>query len=427
MKRILVVILALVMTVGLLAGCSGKQPSSETGSNSSSPESNVSDSDKGTTSEKKDLTLWYYWETEKHQQTLDRVIKEFNNSQNGISVTAQYIPFADFKKVLSIGAASTELPDIVIIDSPDHAAYAAMGIFADLTDKLKDWDGLNQYYEGPINSCKLDGKLYGVPFGSNCLALFYNEDMLKAANCDVPTNWEELREVAKKTTKDGVFGFAMCCLQNEEGTFNFMPWMWSTGTSSFEINNSNSIKALTLVRDLIKDGSMSKEVINWTQGDVMNQFISGNIAMMINGPWQVPTMREQAPDLNWNVALIPKDAQNASVLGGENFAVIKGDNENEALEFIKFAADANMLKSYIDDFGYIAARKDVAETQFTDDEIMKVFINQMQYAQPRGPHERWPEISNAISLAVNEVITDVSTPEDAAKKAQGTIDEIMGK
>jgi len=427
MKRILVVILALVMTVGLLAGCSGKQPSSETGSNSSSPESNVSDSDKGTTSEKKDLTLWYYWETEKHQQTLDRVIKEFNNSQNGISVTAQYIPFADFKKVLSIGAASTELPDIVIIDSPDHAAYAAMGIFADLTDKLKDWDGLNQYYEGPINSCKLDGKLYGVPFGSNCLALFYNEDMLKAANCDVPTNWEELREVAKKTTKDGVFGFAMCCLQNEEGTFNFMPWMWSTGTSSFEINNSNGIKALTLVRDLIKDGSMSKEVINWTQGDVMNQFISGNIAMMINGPWQVPTMRKQAPDLNWNVALIPKDAQNASVLGGENFAVIKGDNENEALEFIKFAADANMLKSYIDDFGYIAARKDVAETQFTDDEIMKVFINQMQYAQPRGPHERWPEISNAISLAVNEVITDVSTPEDAAKKAQGTIDEIMGK
>lgn len=427
MKRILVVILALVMTVGLLAGCSGKQPSSETGSNSSSSGTDTSSTDKGTTSQKKNLTLWYYWETEKHQQTLDRVIKEFNNSQNGISVTAQYIPFADFKKVLSIGAASTELPDIVIIDSPDHAAYAAMGIFADLTDKLKDWDGLNQYYEGPINSCKLDGKLYGVPFGSNCLALFYNEDMLKAANCDVPTNWEELREVAKKTTKDGVCGFAMCCLQNEEGTFNFMPWMWSTGTSSFEINNSNGIKALTLVRDLIKDGSMSKEVINWTQGDVMNQFISGNIAMMINGPWQVPTMREQAPDLNWNVALIPKDAQNASVLGGENFAVIKGDNENEALEFIKFAADANMLKSYIDDFGYIAARKDVAETQFTDDEIMKVFINQMQYAQPRGPHERWPEISNAISLAVNEVITDVSTPEDAAKKAQGTIDEIMGK
>ncbi|HHW01147.1 MAG TPA: ABC transporter substrate-binding protein [Clostridiaceae bacterium] len=427
MKRFLVVILALVITVGLLAGCSGKQPSSKTDTGTSTPETDTSGSDKEPASEKKSLTLWYYWETIKHQETLDRVIKDFNSSQDKAEVTARYIPFADFKKVLSIGAAATELPDIVIIDSPDHAAYAAMGIFADLTDKLKDWDGLDQYYEGPINSCKLDGRLYGVPFGSNCLALFYNEDMLKEANCDVPTNWDELRDVAKKTTKDGVFGFAMCCLQNEEGTFNFMPWMWSTGTSSFEINNPNGIKALTFVKDLIEDGSMSKEVINWTQGDVMNQFISGNIAMMINGPWQVPTMREQAPDLNWNVALIPKDAQYASVLGGENFAVIKGDNEDAALEFVKFAADAEKLKSYIDDFGYIAARRDVAETQFTDDAIMKVFIDQLQYAQPRGPHERWPEISNAISLAVNEVITGASTPENAASKAQNTIDGIIGK
>ena len=72
---------------------------------------------------------------------------------------------------------------------------------------------------------------------------------------------------------------------------------------------------------------MPREVINWTQGDVMNQFISGNLAMMIS-PWQVPTMREQAPTSSGtNVALIPADAQNASVLGGENFAVIAGGNQ----------------------------------------------------------------------------------------------------
>mgnify|MGYP000273193676 FL=1 len=81
---------------------------------------------------------------------------------------------------------------------------------------------------------------------------------------------------------------------------------------------------MTLVKDLVDAGSMSKEVINWTQGDVMNQFISGNIAMMVNGPWQVPTMREQAPDLNWDVTLLPKDAEYASCLGGENFGVIDG-------------------------------------------------------------------------------------------------------
>lgn len=93
------------------------------------------------------------------------------------------MPFADFKKQLSIGATADVLPDIVIIDSPDHASYAAMGIFADVTGKFD----VSTFYEGPINSCTLDGVLYGIPFGSNCLALYYNEDMLAAAGCEVPT------------------------------------------------------------------------------------------------------------------------------------------------------------------------------------------------------------------------------------------------
>ena len=66
----------------------------------------------------------------------------------------------------------------------------------------------------------------------------------------------------------------------------------------------------------------------------MNQFISGNLAMMINGPWQVPTMREQAADLNWNVALIPMDTQYASALGGENFAVIDNENVDASVDFL---------------------------------------------------------------------------------------------
>jgi multiple sugar transport system substrate-binding protein len=157
----------------------------------------------------------------------------------------------------------------------------------------------------------------------------------------------------------------------------------------------------------------------------MNQFISGNLAMMVNGPWQVPTMRAEAPNLKWNVALIPKDNKFASVLGGENFGVVAGKKVNEAVEFLKFATSAEMVKSYINDFGYISARKDVAATQFTNDSIMMKFTDQMQYAQPRGPHARWPEISNAISLAFNEVITGVGSSQNSATKAQTTIDNIL--
>jgi multiple sugar transport system substrate-binding protein len=369
-----------------------------------------------------DVTIWYYWETEGHQKALNHIIEEFNGSQDSITVEAKYVPFADFKKQLSIGASADELPDLVILDNPDHAAYAAMGIFADITDKFD----VSNYYEGPVNSCTLDGKLYGVPFGSNDLVLFYNEDMLKQAGCDVRTTWDELLEVAKATTTDSVFGFAHCALQNEEGTFNFLPWVWSTGATSYEINSEGGIKALNFEKELVDSGAMTKEAINWTQGDTMHQFIAGNLAMMINGTWQIPTMREEVPDLNWNVAPIPQDKEQASGLGGENYAVIAGGNEDAAVKFLEFATTPETCLYMMNAMGYISADSTIAENQFEGDEVYQVFVDEMQYAHARGPLPEWPSISDAISLAFNKVITGESAPEDAAAEAQATIDGIIG-
>lgn len=371
-----------------------------------------------------DITLWYYWETEGHQKALDEMIATYNESQDAYNVTAKYVPFADFKKQLSIGASASELPDLVILDSPDHASYASMGIFADLTDKFD----VSTYYEGPVASATLDDTLYGVPFGCNCLALYYNQDMFDEAGITkVPETWDELKETAEKLTTDTVSGLAFCSVQNEEGTFNFTPWLWSTGASSYEIDSEGGIRALTFVKDLVDSGVMSKECINWTQGDVMNQFISGNVAMMINGPWQIPTMREEAPDLNYDVALIPMDTQYASAIGGENYAVVAGGNEEGALDFLEYATQEEQVIFMMDQMGYISADKEIAANQFTEEEdaIYKKFVEEMDYAQARGPLPEWPEVSDAISLAFNQVMTGTATPEDAAAEAQATIDSVV--
>lgn len=427
MKRVFATLMVTAMTATLLAGCGSSTTAStetETGDaavGAETEESTTAETASGDASG--DVTIWYYWETEGHQKALDHIIQEYNNSQDNIKVEAKYVPFADFKKQLSIGASADELPDLVILDNPDHASYAAMGIFADITGKFD----VSNYFEGPVNSCTLDGKLYGVPFGSNCLCLFYNKDMLEAAGCKVPTTWDELQETAKKCTTDSVSGFAFSSLQNEEGTFNFLPWVWSTGATSYEINSEGGIKALNLVKNLVDSGAMTKEAINWTQGDTMNQFISGNLAMMINGTWQVPTMREEVPDLNWDVAIIPQDAQQASGLGGENYAVIAGGNENAAVEFLKYATSNETCLYMMNAMGYISANKTLAAGQFGDDEVYRKFVDEMAYANARGPLPEWPDVSDAISLAFNEVITGQSTPEDAAAKAQTTIDAIIGQ
>ena len=432
-KRILSMLMTVCMMGMVLAGCgsgSGQdaaadapQAETSTAQSQDNAESAEPAASAGEASAEGTVTIWYYWETEGHQEALNHIIEEFNGSQSGVTVEAKYVPFADFKKQLSIGASASELPDLVILDNPDHASYAAMGIFADLTGRFD----VSTYYDGPVNSCTLDGKLYGVPFGSNDLVLFYNKDMLETAGCEVPTNWDELLATAKACTTDTVSGFAHCALQNEEGTFNFLPWVWSTGTTSYAINSEGGIKALNFVKEMVDSGAMTKEAINWTQGDTMHQFIAGNLAMMINGTWQIPTMREDAPDVNWGVAPIPIDAQPVSGLGGENYAVIAGGNEEGAIKFLEYAVSGDTCLYMMHQMGYISSDSTIAEGQFEGDEVYQVFVDQMKYAQARGPLPEWPEISDAISLAFNKVITGDSEPEQAAAEAQETIDKIMGQ
>ncbi len=436
MKKVISLLIVLTMLTALLMGCSSKkEDTSSTSTNGSDSSSTAADQDSGSSDNSADasaqqaegasgnVTIWYYWETEGHQKALNQLVQDFNNSQTNITVEAKYVPFADFKKQLSIGASADELPDLVIQDNPDTAAYASMGIFADLTGKFD----VSSYFPGPVNSCTLDGKLYGVPFGSNDLLLYYNKDMLAAAGCDVPTTWDELLDTAKKCTKDNVYGFAHSSVQNEEGTFNFLTWVWSTGATAYEMNSEGGIKALTMAKNLIDSGAMPKEAINWTQGDTMNQFISGNLAMMINGTWQVPTMREQVPDLNWGVAPIPMDKQQASGLGGENYSVIAGGNEAATIEFLKFATQKEQSLLMTNAMGYISPDSTIAKDQFAGDEVYEAFVEEMQYANARGPLAEWPEISNAISLAFNEVMAGAGSPEEAAAKAQTAIDSIMNK
>ena len=138
-------------------------------------------------------------------------------------------------------------------------------------------------------------------------------------------------------------------------------------------------------------------------------------------------MREQVPELKWNVAPIPQDAKQASGLGGENYAVIAGGNEDAALDFLKYATSGETCLYMMNAMGYISADKTIAEGQFDGDPIYQTFVDEMQYANARGPLPEWPDVSDAISLAFNEVITGASTSQDAAAKAQTSIDSILGK
>lgn len=427
-KRIFACVLAVLMLATLAVGCSSAS-SSQAAAASGSTAAGTSAVQSGSAAGTVTLTLWDYFEGENSQRGVKNLVDAFNASQDKIVVKAVFTPRDEMDKQLSIGLVSNKLPDLVLIDNPDFASRISMGLLADVTEYFnRDFgDKVDQFYKAALDTCTVDGKYYGLPFGSNDLGLYYNKDMFAAAGiANPPTTWDEMTADCKLLSKDGVYGMAVSAIKNDEGSFQFYPWLYAAGATYKTVDSEGGIKALQLMQDYVNNGYLSKESISWTQADAEKQFATGKAAMMLNGPWNIETVQTDAPDLHFGIVQIPKDVQYASVTGGENLGIIKGHNEEAGWEFLKFACDNALL--YIDDMGYIPARKDLAaQDDKLNTEYMKPFVEILDNAYPRGPEANWPQISAALYTAEQEVMLNQKTPADAAKEAQTTIDAALKK
>lgn len=377
--------------------------------------------------DKKEVVIWDYFETDAQKQMMQSLIDEFNASQDEYEASHVYVPFADYEKQLTLGIASGELPDLVILDGCGMASFIQLGLFGDISDADINWD---EYMEGPMESTMLDGKHYGIPFATNCTALFYNKDLFDAAGIDYPdenTTWDEFHEMAKALTKDGVSGFGNAATNTDEGTFQCLQWLYTAGGSYTDIEDG--VDAYKLMQEMIEDGSWTKECVNWTQSDVNNNFMAGNLAMQQNGPWQIPGIEANAPDLNYGVTVLPKkdaDSEQAtSILGGENMGVVNKDDTSGAEAFLKYYDQTDVMVDAMKQYGSYPPKTEAArDSYWTDDPIQKAFLTQIDTSIPRGPSAAWPSYSSAIQTGFQEVMTSAKTPEQAAKDTQAAVDAV---
>ena len=229
------------------------------------------------------------------------------------------------QKVLQMSSSRT-LPDVLMLDNPDLQQIAATGALTPLSSLGFDSQG---FIDGFVGAGTYDGELYGMGPCANTLGLYYNQDVLSAAGVTVPTTWEELKTAAAALTSGGSYGIAFCAKASYEGSWQFLPFFWSAGADETDIATPQAAAALQLWVDLVKSGSASQSVLNWSQTEVGEQFTSGRAAMVVDGPWLTTTFDES--DVNWAVAQIPvPEAGRPAVapLGGELWTVPQtGDKE----------------------------------------------------------------------------------------------------
>jgi multiple sugar transport system substrate-binding protein len=340
----------------------------------------------------------------------------------GVTIKRNAVPGANLIAKVLQQASSHTLPDVLMLDNPDLQQIAASGALSPLSDYGTSTDG---YAKGVVQASTYKGKLYGLQPITNTIALYYNKDVLAAAGVQPPKTWDDLKAAAKKLTAGKRYGMAFSSINTYEGTWQFLPFMWTNGGDEKKLVSTQNAQALQLWVDLVKSGSASKSVVNWSQADVNDQFKAGNAAMMVNGPWQQPTLDTTA-GLHYATVQIPTPKAGettVSPLGGETWTVPQtGDKDRQAAaaKLVKcINSDANQL-AIAKQTQTIPTKTAVAQQYATQAPNMKTFVDLVPSLRARTGElgADWPKAATKIYTAMQSAVAGGVPPTKALEQAQ---------
>lgn len=366
------------------------------------------------------LSILDYHTSDPHNSTYQELF-ETCGEESGVTIDRVSVPGGDLISRVLQQSSSRTLPDILMLDNPEVQQIAATGALAPLGQFGITAEG---YAEGVVEAATYEGELYALQPVTNSIGLFYNEDMLAEAGVAPPTTWDEFKTAAAQLTEGNRYGVAFSAINTFEGSWQFLPFMWSNGGDETEINTPEVAEALQLWVDLVDSGSASSSVVNWTQLDVKDQFAAGNAAMMINGPWQFPVL-DEVEGLNYAVVSIPTPdgASTIAPLGGDTWTLPEtGDSARQAVaaEVLKCVhTDENIVANGIQR-GLVPTQAELADEVVAENPKLEVFAALVPDLRARTGQlgEEWPAAATDIYEAVQLALTGVA-PEQALQQATG--------
>lgn len=307
----------------LLAGCSSGGGSSTASSAPAAAAPQTSTAAPAETAPSTDpvtITFWGGW-TGPDADTMKGIVDAYTAENPHVTIefeTQQWTPL--FTKFLA-EASTGNAPNILAMRPMDMGQFIAMGL---MDNSFAETIGINSanYPAAAWEGTMYDGKQYAIPLDQHPHALYYNKDKFAEAGIEkAPVTGEEFIEAAQKLTIDtngknstesgfdannikqyGLgfnmnhhVGFQMSALIKQQGSVPF-----NADMTTVPFDNEQAVKALTFIQELVTKYKVSPI----GEKSPVDSFVAGNVAMFVDGPWQMPTL--EGTDLNWDTARYPK-------------------------------------------------------------------------------------------------------------------------
>jgi multiple sugar transport system substrate-binding protein len=356
-----------------------------------------------------------------------QVIKLYEQAHPSVHVNLLELPTsADQQRtqiVQRLQAKSSEC-DVLGMDVTWAAEFAAQGWLKDVTPAIQARQ--NEFIPATLNTVKINGKYWGVPFNTNAGLLYYNTKKVHQA----PTTWQQAYQMAKS---DGGLGYQG---QAYEGlTVDFLELLYSAGGTVLSPNGKTATidspqaqQVLSFMQQGMKNGSVPQAVLTYLEEDSRNAFQTGRVSILRNWPYVYALAK--AAHVPFKVEPLPTWAggKPASVLGGYNLGISSySKNPGAALSFINFATAPAAQKKF-----FIKSSLPAVLTQvYSDPAVIKAqpfapqLLKAVQNGVSRPVSPVYPQISEAIYKNVYSALSSGTAPKSALANAQSQINSAL--
>ncbi|CAM3182499.1 extracellular solute-binding protein [Lactococcus hircilactis] len=305
--------------------------------------------------------------------TLKKLASDFHKENPNITVNIT-AP-ADGGTVLKTRLTKNNIPDV--ISGGGDATFlelAKAGVLEDLSDQgfVKN---LQEPYLKAVTSMYGGSKIYGVPYATNASGIVYNKDIFAKYNIEAPKTWDEFTKAIGTLKSNGVTPLEL----GFQGTDDWTTMcIWNSVAPSIQPSNfSTEVKQnkTTFTKDMKPVAQKFLDVIDFGQNNFMGKnynntlsdFASGKSAMIINGSWTVPVIRQTNAKINFGLIPFPttNDVSKNKLSSGVDvlFAVGKNSSHKSAdKKFVSFMMKKENATKYINEQVAFSAVKGVEQT-----------------------------------------------------------------
>ncbi|MNM68701.1 Cyclodextrin-binding protein precursor [compost metagenome] len=366
------------------------------------------------------------WESKDERSFTDEIAKQFTAKYN-VPVKIEEVAPTDQVTKLTQDGPSGLAADVVIFphDALGRAASANLvlpnDLFAEETTKNNT--------ESSIRGVTYNDVLYGYPRAAETYALYYNKSLVK----DTPKTFDDVLAFGKTFTNKAKKKYGIMW---ETGNMYFnYPFIATTGgyiygkdgtdKDDVGINNAGAIEGLKVYQSL-------KEVLPVKSGDITpdikrSLFNSGDVAMDLNGPWELAGYKAALGD-KLGVAPIPSIGGKPAIsLAGIKAWYVNAYTKypNAAKLFAEFSSskDAQLLLNQ--KVGSIPTNNEALESdQIKSDPYISAFAEQTKNSQPMPSIPEMGNVWSPVNAALPEIWDNGKDPKDTMDKAAQQIKDL---